>query len=479
MRTKLSSAGVLAFFLAVTVSPLGCSESDNSKDPPASCPTGDEIYGQCAGVPPQAICEGDSCTDGVDCSEVMTATDQASLNAALSAPAVGTCIALAPGSYEKVTLPSGVSLLGKSAESVQVKGVVVAAGEEAVVRGVTVEENGVVVEAGATARLEAVRVTGATSVGIQVSNGAQVTLIQSSIEGGAAGGMTVADGGSLMVENSIVEANAGPGLWSACSTDCDCTEKPEVILKTSIVRNNHVGGVVLFATVALLTEVNIQGTLVGDDVGFGLGGGGLSAATCSNLTANKLNVFQNQSYGILIDDSAAMLGDPGADPNIFIRENKIGVWAQHISQSESQTVTLDGATLEDNAGVGVGVDGDAVGLIICRTAVIGTVMDNQLVEAGGSQQVGDGLLWLGGSEIVIDGLELSGNARASVVIDGEATGSMKNVTLNEGDEEKGIVQQSFSGGTQPQVGESAPAITTSPMGLFSIPKGPTILPKNL
>jgi hypothetical protein len=120
-----------------------------------------------------------------------------------------------------------------------------------------------------------------------------------------------------------------------------------------------------------------------------------------------------------------------------------------------------------------------VGLIICRSAVKKTSLVSVLVEGGGSKDVGDGLLWLGATQIAIDGLALESNARASVVIDGDASGSMKNVTLSGGDEQKGIVQQDYAGGSQPQVGAGAPAITTSPTAMFSLPKAPDLPPKNL
>lgn len=476
MRNRLSLLGVLPLFLALVGSPLGCG---SEKDSAVSCPAADEVRGQCAGVPQEPLCDEDSCTAGVDCAEVKAAHDDASLSAARSSATAGTCIALAPGSYGPVTLPAGVSLLGKSAELVSVKGVTVGSGQGSVVRGLTAGSGGVVVEAGAKVLIEAVRVSGAAAAGVQVAEGATVMLLGSAIEGSAGDGVTVADGAVVTIESTIVEGNAGPGLWAACNADCDCVAPPDVAVQSSIVRDNHVGGIVLFGAKAWLSGVDIQGTLVGDDVGFGLGGGGLSVAACSELTATDLRVFQNQAYGILIDDSTALIGDPAGETGVEVDDNQVGVWAQHISQSESQTVTLEGLTVDGNAGVGIGVDGDSVGLIICKSAITGTVLTDVLVEGGGSQQVGDGLLWLGGSEIAVDGLSLSGNARASVVIDGEAGGSMKNVTLSGGDETKGVVQQSYSGGSQPQVGANAPVIATSPTGLFAIPAPPAVLAKSL
>lgn len=480
MRSRPSSFGFLPFVVALAFAPLGCGGEEKPDPEPSTCPAGDEIRGVCAGVPADALCEGQSCTDGVDCASVKSASDDASLGEALSSATPGTCIALAPGDYGPVTLPGGVSLLGRSAAEVTIGGLLVQAGGDSVVRGLAIDAvDGVYLDPDATAHLEAVRVTASQTSGIQISNGASMVLRNSAVAGGAWTGIRVVEGGSALVEASILEGNAGPGLSAACASECGCPAPPDVTLRHTIVRDNHVGGVLLFGATALLESVDIQGTLVGDDVAFGLGGGGLSAAGCAHLTAKDLHVEDNASFGILLDASDAMIGDPLGDPAIQVKGNAIGVWAQHISKSAPQTVTLDGLTVEESAGVGIGAAGDAVGLIICRSAVKKTKLASLLVEGGGSKEVGDGLLWLGATEIAIDGLTLDGNARASVVIDGEASGSMANVTLTGGDEEKGIVQQSYAGGSQPQIGAGTPAITTSPTALFALPKSPAVPPSDI
>jgi len=475
MRNFLRSIGGLSLLAALLAAPSGC----GGVQEPAGCPETDEIRGQCAGVPQGAVCAGDTCTSGVDCAETVTVADDASLEAALASAAAGTCIALAPGSYGAVSLPGGVSLLGRSAESVSVQGITLAPGTGAVVRGIAVGGGGIEVQADGAARIESVRVSGASAAGLDVAEGASVTLVASTIEGSARHGIAVADGAMVTMENTILQENDGPGLWAACSADCDCAAPPDVVLKSSIVRDNHIGGIVLFGAAASLESVDVTGTLVGDDWSYGLGGGGITAAACSDLTAKDLRVSESQSYGVLVDDSAATIGDPGGEPGVEITGNVVGLWAQHISQSAPQTVTLDGITLDGNAGVGLGADGDTVGLIVCKTAITGTSFADLAVEGFGTQQVGDGLLWLGGSEIVIDSLSVGGSARASVLIDGEASGSMSNVTLSDGDEAKGVVQQSYTGGSQPQAGANAPAITTSADGLFAIPDAPIAVPRNL
>lgn len=476
MRHRLSSTGVLSLCLALGAALAGCGEEPKTQ---AVCPEGDEVRGECAGVPGDALCADELCTQDLACDAVKTARDDASLSEALQAAAPGTCIALAPGSYASVALPGGVSLLGRSSAEVTVKGIQVSAGALSTLRGLAVGEGGVSLAPDATAHLEAVRISGAGHAGLALANGATATVHACAIGGGEADGVLVGEGATLLVEATILEANAGPGLRADCETGCDCPAPPDVVVRGSIIRDNHVEGVLLFGAHALLESVDTESTEVGDTVAFGLGGGGICAATCSDLTARDLHVFNNRSYGVLLDDSSAAFGDPASDPSIQITGNKIGLWAQHISQTHPQTVRLDGLTVEGNTGVGIGTSGDAVGLIICRSAILDTALADVVVEGGGSDQVGDGLLWLGGSEIAIDGLTVSGSARASVVIDGEASGTLTNITLAGGDEMKGIVQQAYSGGAQPQVGDGAPAITTSATGLYAIPKPPSLPPKSL
>lgn len=478
MRNKLPSKTIFSLLLALGAAFAGCSEEPQQQL--AGCPAGDEIRGACAGVPAQALCDGDSCTEGVECTQVIDVDSDGALKDAASGAGAGTCIALAPGSYGEVSLPGGARLLGRSAADVTVAGISLGAGEGSLVRGLSVGAKGLSVGQGASAELESILVDGSASAGLTAANDAVVTLRRATIRAGAGTGVVAGDGASVTVEDSILEGNAGPGLTAQCSQECDCASPPDVVLRRTLVRDNHVAGVLLYGAHALLESVDIEGTLVGDDVQYGIGGGGLTAAACSDLTARDLHVFNNQDYGVLIDDSAGMLGDPMSPPAIEVHDNHIGVWAQHISRSRPQTVTLDGVAVRDNSGVGIGTSGETVGLIICRSAVENTKMALSIVEGGGEQQVGDGLLWLEGSEIAVDGLTLSGNARASVVIDGEATGTLANVTLSGGDESKGVVQQKYSGGgAQPSTGQNAPAITTSAEGLFAIPVPPELPPKAL
>src|SRR6185369_1243976 len=96
---------------------------------PPKCPAGNEVCGVCAGVPVDDVCNSDTCTAGVMCLAVIDVPDNAALAAALQGASAKSCIALAPGNYGEIELPGGVSLLGRSAASVDVVKVTVGAGD--------------------------------------------------------------------------------------------------------------------------------------------------------------------------------------------------------------------------------------------------------------------------------------------------------------------------------------------------------------
>ncbi|MEJ7734990.1 MAG: hypothetical protein WKG00_38100, partial [Polyangiaceae bacterium] len=143
------------------------------------------------------------------------------------------------------------------------------------------------------------------------------------------------------------------------------------------------------------------------------------------------------------------------------------------------TAHVENVTMSANSGVGLGFGGGEKGIIIiCKSAITGTeeallpVFENSM-DLGSSQMLGDGLEWLGGSVAELEQVSLSGNARASILIDGAASGSLVDVTLSGGDEQKGILQQSLgSGEPQPTLGVNAPAghRTTEQLAVAKPPK---------
>ena len=160
-RTALAYGAVLASLLAAT----GCSDSDE-------CPEGGCGDPEAIGVPTRPVCGGDTCTQGVTCSEVIEVDDDAGL--ADAASQAGACVALAPGSYGDVTLAAGTSMLGRWADEVTVGRVTVDGGT---LRGV--QASGISVHG--TTRIDQVRVSAPTERGIDVQAGANATIVQTEV----------------------------------------------------------------------------------------------------------------------------------------------------------------------------------------------------------------------------------------------------------------------------------------------------------
>src|SRR5262245_4180385 len=82
-----------------------CLAGCGGEPPPPECPAENEVWGVCAGLPLQDVCDSDTCTEGVECAQVVQADSDDSLQSAASSASSGTCIALAPGTYKAVSVP--------------------------------------------------------------------------------------------------------------------------------------------------------------------------------------------------------------------------------------------------------------------------------------------------------------------------------------------------------------------------------------
>ncbi|KYF80519.1 hypothetical protein BE18_25245, partial [Sorangium cellulosum] len=386
------------------------------------------------GVP---VCDGDACTDGVACRGVSQAGSDAELQRAAAEATSGTCIALAPGRYGAVELPGGVSLLGRSADDVAVREVTVGAGEGAVLRGF--RASSIRVEGATGARIESVRVADSAQEGVTVAPQSSVALIRSTIEGVSTYGVYAVDPRSVSLDEVVIDGAGGPGLWVMSSSDCAAApERPALDMRRSVVRSAHVAGVALFGVKATIRGVDVVATVVGESFSYGLGGGGLSIASCSEVDAKGLRVHDNSLYGVLVDGSKGVLGGTGPDEGIEIDRNVRGLWIQNVTES----FTLENAQLDQNKGAGIGLSGESRGVIICRSSVSRTVLKSlSTVDGVGAKDVGHGLVWTEASSASLVEVGLSGNAIASVLIDGEVSGVLDRVVLSGGDETLGIVQQ--------------------------------------
>jgi len=468
---KSLSRSPASLILALGLALGGCGDDATPTD--TDCPAGHKIGSVCAGVPKGALCGDDVCTSGVTCSTTATVSSDAALSSATGSAQPGTCIALAAGSYSDAVLPAGVSLLGKGADLVKLQHVSVAGGSGVVVRGLSVAGSGVQVQG--EAKLESVRITGSSGVGLALDAGAAVSVVTSEITKSKLEGI-FAESGTLSLKASILDSNGASGLWAQCATGCDCPMPPELSLSDVLVRDNKTLGVNLIGISATLADVEIADTHPG--MNLQILPGGLAISACSSVNASKLRIIDNDpfdaAYGVLVDGATATLGGSTDAEGVEIDGNFIGAWVQNLAPMGTQPVKIQHAHLEGNRGVSLGLSGETVGFVINWFVAHGTTLETMPTD-GGQQQVGDGIVWADGAQAKFDHVILGANARQPMLIDGEvaAGSSIDNVSLTDGDDAKGLLEQNFpSGGMAPTVGASAPAITQNAMKQFAVPTAP-------
>jgi hypothetical protein len=470
MNWMFFRGGFTVFGSALLCAALGCGgDDDDDGETEPSCSY--QLAGTCVGVP-AASCDGAACAQGIACAATRSVADDAALAAAAADAQPGECIALGAGTYAAVVLPGGVSLLGSGVARTTIAGIEVGAGSGAVVRGLSVGAGGLRLDGALEARVDEVRVQGASGDGVRLEGGASATMRGVEVIAAAAAGVRVLHG-DLRVESSVV-ADGGPGVVAKCDGGCDCMTPVSLTLTdTMVIGNEHVG---IYAAGATAT---LDGVLVADTTVMGLepnSGGGVVAAACSTLSATGLEVADSDLYGVLVDSSSGKLGAPGEENGIIIHGNVMGIWLQGVGTEGLGSLEIDNALVENNQGVGIGVGGGAKGIIIHGSQIKKTTARVLTVAGGGSEEVGDGLLWTGAAQVSVDGLGISESARQGVLIDGPvATGStIAHLVLSAGDEAKGVVQQSIeTGGESPAVGAEAPAISTETAQVFAVPQPPT------
>lgn len=405
LRTLLVAAGFLA----------GCSGSPSAPAP--SCDDHAKVSGVCPGVVTTAVT-----ADGIACSATISASNDTELATKAAAASAGTCIVLPAGTFGPVTLPAGVSLLGKSANDTTVAGVR-ATGGGGTLRGLTVTTGGITVSGAGTLTVDRVHVTGATAPGIAATDT------------------------NLVVTASTVEGGATAGVVSFCKTSCDATH-PTLTMTSVLVKENHDAGVWAQGVDVQLTGVEVDSTHERD---FRYGRG-IEVANGGSVKLNGVAVLHSADVGIFIEGASAEL------LHFASSFNRRGVQLQAIPAAGAK---LDDFAIESNEALGIGVTKGSLGIIVQGGRVAGTTSLKVPVDVGGVQEVGDGLNWLGGSEVTVSSAaHIESSARRGVIIDATSKGSFQGV-LGGGDETNGIIVQGGLVASVPAGLAIAPGVKTN------------------
>lgn len=442
--------------------PVAACDSDDPAPPSGGCTDGHQVGDVCAGVPQGNICSGTGCAPSGDyCISTVPVASDAQLQQAVSDASDGTCIVLAPGVYGAVSLPPvRMAVSGEHPTTTTVAGVTSSGGADVRVSGFAT--GSVVIEAG-SGTLDALRIENGATDGVSLGVGASVTITRSEISGHARYGVSAFDAGSVTLDGNVIELNAGPGMWiqsgDASCNACDCASTVTGNIKNTVFNENALVGMSIVRAGSIeIDNVEVRNSKVGNDFE---GGGGVSIAHCSSVTANDLRVLHNADYGVLIHDASVTLDGGSVDQNLR------GVWIQKIGASQLGSVTIRGTSLTGNQGVGIGIAEQSDNVLIENVDIRDTLIVSLPVLVGGvsagAADVGDGINWLATSKAILRDVTVGSSARQSVLIDGEVVegSEIENLALVDGDETKGILQQSFSSGTQPVTSGTSPQVMTN------------------
>ena len=456
----------IALIAALAVVPFGCSDEESPTPDPPGCVAGNEVGDECAGVPSGKLCDGASCAPASCCS-VTTVTNDAELTEAIASASDGDCIVLDAGNYAQLDLATkSLRVFAEGPDNTSV-GTITTGGSGVDVRGVAASAVNVT---GGDVRLSAVRITDSPQDGIAVAAGASVTVEESEIRQSGRYGVSAFDAGSVDLSYTIVEGTEGPGVWmQACDMPCTCANDLTAAITNTIIANAKIVGLSIVDASVTIDNVEVRDTTVGGNFEAG---GGVSVAHCADVAATDLRVLDSADFGILVHDSSFVMNGGQVDNNLR------GLWMQQIGASQAGAVaSVTSVTLDGNLGVGIGVDGAALDVSVTDSTVSNTANISLPVLVNGvsaaSEQVGDGLSWLGVSSVTLSSVTVENSARTGLLIDGEvgANSSIENLTLNETGDKGNIIHQNFvDGGTEPVTSGTVPPGIKTADELYAIPE---------
>lgn len=387
----------------------GCS-SKKEDAPVVTCDDHAKTGGVCPGVSSAAAIT--NAADGVACSSQVPVANAGELSSKASSAPSGACLVLEPGTYGAVTLPAGVSLLGKGSSGTTVDGVTLTGGASATLRGLTIGASGIVATGKGALTIDRVLVSHASGYGINVTD-IDLTLLASTIEYSGKFGLAAA---------------------SSCagSATMPCTQRPKLVVKGVFVREAHGVGIWAHGIDVTVAGLEIDSTRAQSF----LYGRGLEIAaepdlgqSCS-VSAASFSIQNGDEVGVFVDGC-------NADFTGFVSSQNIrGMQLQNIPDGGAKVQDF---TMESNKALGLGIS-KSKGIIVQGGRIASTIALRVPVDVGGVQEVGDGLNWLESDVSVGATVTIESSARRGVIIDSTSTGKFEGV-LAGGDESKGIIVQ--------------------------------------
>ena len=449
----------------------GDGEDKPANEPPPSSECMYKLGEECVGLLSRPICADTFCSDGAFCEETFEVTSDMRLAELAPTLSPGACIALAAGSYSAVTLDRGVSLLGVGADLVTLTGPLdapIGSGNRTI-RGITVVGD-VSIGSGSTT-IDRVRVVDGSGYGIQVQFGGSLIVRSSEVHNAADGGIRARDAASLTVSDSVIVGSGDAGISALCPGGCLCTAPGTVDLANVLLQQNAHAGIVLSGVSGSVRNVEVTDTV--ERASDRAGGGGVAISACADIRVTDATIAGSRSFGVLVSAASAQLS------GLAISDNLVGMWLDSLP--DEQFVSVRDVELLGNHGVGFGARGVLSGTAFA-SAETTTISDVRVADTfgvemvidGGTEQVGDGLLWLDGSLLEVSVVSVSNSARQDILIDGPVAQGSRLTSITLDDSGSGVLQQNAADGANAPGGDDLPPITTANTTVHAVPLPPEV-----
>lgn len=316
--------------------------------------------------------------DGVSCSSVVAVGDGAWAQRELANAAPGSCVVLkgGPATPAAISVPKGVTFAAGKGE----RPVLTGASDEPVV---TLAE-------------------GAQLVGIQIQTSKGV-------------GVAVRGPKAKVRDVSITGAGSA-AVAVLCSPSCVEPADSTIELSQVKLAQSQMGLWVSGAHVSWTSGESRDHASTGLAVAAGV-----VAQDGARVDLTGVIVARNQGVGILLDGEAT----GGVLKDVQVTENsERGLWAQRLKGTlEKPALRIEGSSVFSKNRI-VGVGGlEARGIIFVGGRVQDTQASPTVTNLGQTEQVGDGIGLFGQSgDVKLDGVDLSGNARAAALVDNGTRG---------------------------------------------------------
>ncbi len=316
--------------------------------------------------------------DGVSCSSVVAVGDGAWAQRELANAAPGSCVVLkgGPATPAAISVPKGVTFAAGK-------------GERPVLTGASDEP---VVSLAEGAQLVGIQIQTSKGVGVAV-RGPKAKVRDVSITGAGSAAVAV-----------------------LCSPSCVEPADSTIELSQVKLAQSQMGLWVSGAHVSWTSGESRDHASTGLAVAAGV-----VAQDGARVDLTGVIVARNQGVGILLDGEAT----GGVLKDVQVTENsERGLWAQRLKGTlEKPALRIEGSSVFSKNRI-VGVGGlEARGIIFVGGRVQDTQASPTVTNLGQTEQVGDGIGLFGQSgDVKLDGVDLSGNARAAALVDNGTRG---------------------------------------------------------